>query len=74
MKDTLKCKYATLPQIKLRLKKRPIGTIARKYKSRFMGTLWRESRTGVNLAKAWVMAEAKTMCHVVKNMGNSADC
>ena len=31
-----------------------------------MGTLWRESRMVVNLARPWVMAVAKTMCHVVR--------
>ena len=29
--------------------------------------MWRESRIVVNLARPWVMAVAKTMCHVVRN-------
>lgn len=36
-----------------------------------MGTLCLESKTVVNLARPCVTTAAKSMCHVVKNRGNS---
>jgi hypothetical protein len=71
MKATLKCRYAWLPQIKLKLKKRPMGTIARRYTRPVMGTFFRESRMVVKRARNWVMTVAKTKCHVVRKMGKS---
>lgn len=71
MKATLRYRYAWLPQIKLKLKKRPIGTIARRYTLPVMGTFFLESRMVVKRARIWVMMVAKTKCHVVRKMGNS---
>ena len=67
MNDTLRYRYAKLPQIKLRLNMTPMGTIARPYVCGVMGTLWRESSVDVKRARIWVMIVAKTMCHVVRN-------
>jgi hypothetical protein len=72
MKATLRYRYARLPQIKLKLKKRPIGTIARRYTRPVMGTFFLESRMVVKRARNWVMMVAKTRCHVVRKTGNSA--
>jgi hypothetical protein len=69
MKATLRYKYAWLPQIKLMLKKMPMGTIARRYTRPVMGTFFRESRMVVKRARIWVMIVAKTRCHVVRKMG-----
>jgi hypothetical protein len=69
MKATLRYRYAWLPQIKLILKKIPMGTMARRYTRPVMGTFFRESRTVVKRARIWVMTVAKTKCHVVRKMG-----
>jgi hypothetical protein len=55
MKATLRYRYAWLPQIKLILKKMPMGTMARRYTRPVMGTFFRESRTVVKRARIWVM-------------------
>lgn len=69
MKATLRYRYAWLPQIKLILKKIPMGTMARRYTRPVMGTFFLESRTVVKRARIWVMTVAKTKCHVVRKMG-----
>lgn len=71
IKDTLRWRYATLPQIKLRLKKKPIGTIAFMYNCEFIGTFLRESRRVVNRARSWVMIVAKARWKVVRKMAVS---
>jgi hypothetical protein len=74
MKATLRYKYAWLPQIKLKLKNRPMGTMARRYTRPFMGTFFLESSMVVPRARNWVMMVAKIKCHVVRKMGKSVDC
>ena len=69
IKATLRYRYAWLPQIKLILKKIPMGTMARRYTRPVMGTFFLESRTVVKRARIWVMTVAKTKCHVVRKMG-----
>jgi hypothetical protein len=69
IKATLRYRYAWLPQIKLILKKMPMGTMARRYTRPVMGTFFLESRTVVKRARIWVMTVAKTKCHVVRKMG-----
>jgi hypothetical protein len=51
MKATLKYRYAWLPQIKLQLKKTPMGTMARRYTRPFIGTFFLESRMVVKRAR-----------------------
>ena len=71
MKATLRCRYAWFPQIKLKLKNMPIGTMARRYTRPVMGTFFLESRMVVDRARNWVIMVAKTKCHVVRNMAGS---
>jgi hypothetical protein len=73
MKATLRCRYAWLPQIKLKLKKMPIGTMARRYTRPVMGTFFLESRMVVKRARNCVMTVAKTRCHVVRKIGKSVE-
>lgn len=68
MKATLRYRYALFPQIKLRLKKTPIGTMARRYTRPVMGTFFRESSMEVKRARSCVMMVAKTRCHVVRKI------
>lgn len=60
-----------MPQIKLKLKKIPMGTIALRYTRPVMGTEWRESRVVVKRAMIWVMMVAKTRCHVVRKIAET---
>ena len=69
MKATLKYKYVKLPQIKLKLKKTPIGTIARRYTLPVIFTVFRPSRSVVVRAKICVIIVAKVRCHAVRRMG-----
>lgn len=62
----------TLPQIKLKLKKTPIGTMARRYRRPVILTLRRPSRRPVKRAKIWVMMVAKVRCHVVRKIARWA--
>jgi hypothetical protein len=57
-----------LLNIKLKLKKMPIGTIARRYTRPVMGTFFRESSTVVKRAIPCVTAVAKIRCHVVRKI------
>lgn len=59
-----------MPQIKLKLKKIPIGTIARRYTRPVILTVFRPSRRVVVRARTWVMKVAKAKCHVVRMIGN----
>jgi hypothetical protein len=68
MKATERYRYALLPKIKLRLKKKPIGKMAFMYTSLFIFSLWRESSMFVVRARTCVMIVAKSMCHVVRTM------
>lgn len=68
MKETLRYKYVTFPQIKLKLKNTPIGTIARRYIRPVIGTFLLESRVWVKRAMIWVMRVAKARCHVVRTI------
>lgn len=69
MNETLKYKYVKLPQIKLRLKKTPIGTMARKYTRPVIFTVFRPSKSFVVRAMTWVMTVAKIKCHDVRRIG-----
>lgn len=71
MNDTLKYKYVKLPQIKLKLKNTPIGTIALKYTRPVILTDFRPSRSLVVRAMICVMMVAKTRCHEVRRIGYS---
>lgn len=68
MKATLRYKYVRFPQIRLKLKKAPIGTIARRYTRPVILTVFRPSRRVVVRASIWVMSVAKARCHVVSMM------
>jgi len=68
MKETLRYMYATLLQIRLKLKKAPMGTIALRYTRPVMGTFFLESSRFVVRAMIWVIAVAKMRCHVVRKM------
>jgi hypothetical protein len=68
MKATLRYRYVWLPQIKLKLKNMPMGTIALKYTRPVMGTFFLESRIVVNRARIWVIIVAKRRCHVVRKI------
>jgi hypothetical protein len=57
-----------LLNIRLRLKKTPMGTMARRYTRPVIGTFFRESSIVVKRASSWVMMVAKTRCHVVRVM------
>lgn len=57
-----------LPQIKLKLKKSPMGTIARRYTRPVILTVFRPSSKVVVRARIWVIRVANTKCHVVKVM------
>lgn len=69
MNETLKYKYVKFPQIKLKLKNNPIGTIALRYTFPVMATFFRPSRRVVVRAKSCVMIVAKIRCHAVRRMG-----
>src|ERR1700744_4258326 len=60
-----------LLNIRLRLKKTPMGTMARRYTRPVIGTFFRESSIVVKRASSWVMTVAKTRCHVVREMAAS---
>jgi len=66
MKATLKYKYVRLPHIRLKLKNKPIGTIARRYTLPVIFTVFRPSRRVVVRARIWVMSVANARCHVVR--------
>lgn len=68
---TLRYRYAWFPQIKLKLKNMPMGTIARRYTRPVMGTFFLESRIVVNRARNWVIKVAKTKCHVVRKIAGT---
>jgi hypothetical protein len=69
MNETLRYKYVKFPQIKLKLKNKPIGKIARRYTGPVILTALRPSSSFVVRARIWVMAVAKTRCHVVRSTG-----
>lgn len=69
MNETLRYKYVKLPQIKLREKKIPIGTIARRYTRPVIFTVFLPSRRVVVRAMTCVMNVANTKCHDVRRMG-----
>lgn len=69
IKETLKYRYVRLPQIKLKEKNSPIGTIARRYTRPVIFTVFLPSRRVVVLAMTWVMKVAKTKCHDVRRIG-----
>jgi hypothetical protein len=71
MNATLRYMYAWFPHIKLRLKKNPIGTIARTYTLPVILTVFRASSSVVVRARTWVAMVAKTKCHVVRKIGNA---
>ncbi len=68
MKDTLKYMYVKFPQIKLKLKKMPMGTMALRYTRPVMGTECLESSIFVVRAMICVIRVAKPRCHVVRKM------
>ena len=70
MNATERYKYALLPQIKLKLKKKPIGRMARRYMRPVILTVFRPSSRVVVRASSWVMKVANIMCHAVSVMGN----
>ena len=69
MNETLKYRYVKFPQIKLKLKNTPMGTIALKYTFPVMATFFRPSRRVVVRARICVIMVAKTRCHAVRRMG-----
>jgi hypothetical protein len=71
MKETLRYRYVKFPQIKLKLKKNPIGTIALRYTRPVILTVFRPSRRFVVRAKIWVIKLANAKCHAVKKTGKS---
>jgi hypothetical protein len=71
MNDTLKYKYVKFPQIRLKLKNTPIGTMARRYTRPVILTVLRPSRRVVVRAITCVMTVAKTRCHAVRRIGYS---
>jgi len=68
MKDTLKYMYVRFPQIKLKLKKMPMGTMALRYTRPVIGTECLESNMFVVRAMICVMKVAKLRCHVVRKI------
>ncbi len=60
----------TLPQIKLKLKKRPMGTMARRYTRPVIGTFFLESSMVVVRAIIWVISVANARCHVVREIAD----
>lgn len=66
MKATLKYRYVILPHIKLKLKNRPIGTMARRNTLPVIFTVFRPSSSVVVRARIWVISVAKARCHVVR--------
>ena len=71
MNETERYMYVTLPQIKLKLKKMPIGTIARRYTRPVIGTFFLESSNLVPRAINWVIKDAKPRCHDVRRIAFS---
>ena len=71
MKDTLRYKYVKFPQIKLKLKNKPIGTMALRYTRPVIGTFFRPSSSFVVRAMICVQIVANTRCHAVSRMGYS---
>lgn len=71
MKETLRYRYVRFPQIRLRLKNSPIGTIALKYTLPVILTVFRPSRSFVVRAMTCVMNVANIKCHAVRRMGYS---
>ena len=69
MKETLKYKYVRFPQIRLKLKNSPIGTMALRYTFPVIAIFFRPSSRVVVRARSWVIMVAKTRCHAVKRMG-----
>ena len=69
MKLTLKYRYVKLPQIKLILNIKPMGTMLLRYTLPVIGTFFRESSVFVNLAMSCVMSVPNTMCQLVRKMG-----
>jgi hypothetical protein len=69
MNETLRYKYVKFPQIKLRLKNNPIGTIALRYTLPVIFTVFLPSRSVVVRAIICVMMVANTKCHDVRRMG-----
>lgn len=69
MNETLRYKYVKFPQIKLKLKKTPMGTMALKYTFPVILTFFRPSRSVVVRAMICVMTVAKTKCHAVRRIG-----
>jgi hypothetical protein len=71
MNATLRYRYAVFPNIKLKLKKKPMGRMARMYVSVVMFIFFRPSRRVVVRDRSWVMHVAKNMCHVVSTIAAS---
>ncbi len=69
MNETLNYKYVKFPQIKLKLKNTPIGTMARRYTLPVILTVFRPSKSVVVRAMTCVMTVAKIKCHAVRRMG-----
>jgi len=69
MNETLKYRYVKFPQIKLRLKNTPMGTIARRYTRPVILTVFLPSKRVVVRAMIWVMMVAKIRCHDVRRIG-----
>jgi hypothetical protein len=69
MNETLRYRYVRLPQIKLKLKKSPMGTIALRYIFPVILTFFLPSRRVVVRAMICVMMVAKMRCHAVRRIG-----
>jgi len=69
MNETLRYRYVKFPQIKLKLKNNPIGTIALRYTFTVIATFFRPSSRVVVRASSCVMMVAKVRCHAVRRTG-----
>lgn len=65
MNATLRYRYVRLPQINDKLKKAPMGTIARRYTLPVIFTVFRPSSSFVVRDMIWVMTVAKVRCQHV---------
>ena len=71
MNETLRYRYVMFPHINDKLKKSPIGSIARRYTLPVILTVFRPLRSVVVRARICVMRVAKTRCHVVRMTGKA---
>jgi hypothetical protein len=69
MNETLRYKYVKFPQIRLKLKNSPMGTIALRYTFPVIAIFFRPSSRVVVRANICVMMVAKTRCHAVRRIG-----